>query len=149
MTPGRIDLEVVAERLDIAAACLRDLRALPTASLDDFLSDPRNPAAAESFLRRALEALLDVARHLLAKAFGDAAVEYRSVALRAAERGIILDPVVAARFPELAGYRNRLTHFYADVTPRELFQIVTTRLGDLESTANELRNAAGRLAESS
>ena len=148
MTPGTIDLGVVSERLGIATACLRDLRALPTSSLEEFQSDPRNPAAAESFLRRGIESLLDVARHLLAKAFGDSAVEYRTVALRAAERGLIVDPAVAKRFPELAGYRNRLTHFYADVTPRELFDIVTSRLGDLESTADELRQAAARLGPS-
>jgi uncharacterized protein YutE (UPF0331/DUF86 family) len=145
MTPGRVDLKVVTGRLDIAAACVRELRALPASSLEEFEADARNPAAAESFLRRGLEALLDAARHLLAKAHGVGAVEYRQVALRAAEQGIILDRAVAETFRKLAGYRNRLTHFYADITPQELFLIVTGELGDVEKVADELRSAAGRL----
>lgn len=146
MTPGSIDLKVVTGRLEIVAACLRELRALPANSLAEFEADPRNPAAAESFLRRALEALLDVARHLLAKAHGVGAVEYRQVAIRAAEQGLILDRAVAENFPKLAGYRNRLTHFYSEITPEELFLIVTGELGDVEKAADELQRAAGRLA---
>jgi uncharacterized protein YutE (UPF0331/DUF86 family) len=148
VTRGRVDLKVVADRMEIAASCLREIRALPAATLADFLADPRNPAAAESFLRRSLEALLDAARHLLAKGFGDAPAEYRQVALRAAERGIILDRGTAEKFVQLAGYRNRLTHFYADVTAEELFQIVTVDLTDVERVAEELRAATGRLAHS-
>ena len=48
--------------------------------LDLSAGDRRNPAAAESFLRRAIEALLDAARHLLAKGHGPAGLEYRDVA---------------------------------------------------------------------
>jgi uncharacterized protein YutE (UPF0331/DUF86 family) len=149
MTPGKVDLTVVTARLEIVAACLRDLKSLPTRSLEEFVADPRNPAAADSFLRRALEALLDVARHLLAKAHGESAVEYRQVAIRAIERGLILDPAAAESFPKLAGYRNRLTHFYAEITPQELFLIVTGELGDIERVTHELRGAAGRLGRGS
>jgi len=148
MTTGRIDLRVVTGRLEMVTDCLNDLRSIPVASLEEFSADARNAAAAESFLRRALESLLDVARHLLAKAFGEGTLEYRQVAVRAAERGLILDPAVAETFPKLAGYRNRLTHFYAEITPQELFQILTAELGDIEKVAGELRRAAARLEAS-
>jgi uncharacterized protein YutE (UPF0331/DUF86 family) len=46
----------------------------------------------------------------------------------------------------MAGFRNRLTHFYDEVTPRELYGIVHRELGDLEAVADALRDAAGRLA---
>jgi len=32
----------------------------------------------------------------------------------------------------MAGYRDRLVHFYEEITPKELYQIVTGDLGDLE-----------------
>lgn len=48
MTPAAIDLKVTTGRLEIVAACLRGMRALPANSLADFLADPRNPAAADS-----------------------------------------------------------------------------------------------------
>jgi len=38
----------------------------------------------------------------------------------------------------MAGYRNRLTHFYNEVTPGELYEILTTRIGDIESVLEEI-----------
>ena len=54
--------------------------------------------------------------------------------------------MAAHQAPKLAGYRNRLTHFYAEITPEELFLIVTGELGDVEKVADELQRAASRLA---
>ncbi len=146
MTRGPINLKIVADRLDLVTACLADLRRLPTGSLEEFRSDWRNPAAAESELRRAIEAILDVARHLLARAFGIGALEYREVAKLAGENNLVTDIRLRERFLAIAGFRNRLTHMYSDVTSEELFGIVRDGLGDLENLAEELRATAGRLA---
>jgi uncharacterized protein YutE (UPF0331/DUF86 family) len=145
MTRGGPDLKVVTDRLGIVDACLEQLRALPVESLEVFLADARTLPAAESLLRRSLEALLDVARHLLAKSFGEGPLEYRQVARRATERGLVRDPAVADVFFALAGYRNRLTHFYAEVTPLELFEIVSGQLDDIRKVAAELRQASARI----
>ena len=50
MTRGAIDLKVVRDRLEIVTTCLADLRALPQASLEEFVSDRRNAPAADSLL---------------------------------------------------------------------------------------------------
>jgi uncharacterized protein YutE (UPF0331/DUF86 family) len=145
MTPGKVDLKVVGDRLGIIELSLVDLEAIPHESLEEFVSDRRNPLAADAALRRALEALFDVARHLLAKGRGLAGLEYREVARLAAEHELIGDPVLAQRFSEMAGYRNRLTHHYDEVTAEELFTIVTERLDDVSAVADSLREAAARL----
>jgi hypothetical protein len=62
------------------------LKSLPLKSFESFVADPRNPASAESYLRRTLEALLDLKRHILAKGFGLAVTEYREIAQRLAEQ---------------------------------------------------------------
>ena len=146
MTPSRIDLKVVDDRLQAVTDYLRQLHELPAASRDEFLADHRNPNSAESLLRRALEALLDVARHLLAKGHGRGALEYREVARLAGEHGLIADTTLAARFVEMAGFRNRLTHFYREVTPEELYGVVAHELGDVAAVAAELALAAARQA---
>lgn len=51
MTTGPVDLKLVGDRLQIVAACVAQLRALPTGSLEDFKRDFRNSAAAGSLLR--------------------------------------------------------------------------------------------------
>jgi uncharacterized protein YutE (UPF0331/DUF86 family) len=147
VTPGRIDLKVVEDRLGIARDCVATLRRLPRATLEAFLADERTPLAAESALRRAIEALFDTARHVLSKGFGHGALEYRDVARKAHERGLVTDPGLAGRFEQIAGYRNRLIHFYDAVTTKELFGILRDDLQDLEALADTLENAAKRLAK--
>jgi uncharacterized protein YutE (UPF0331/DUF86 family) len=39
----------------------------------------------------------------------------------------------------LAGYRNRLVHFYHEVAPEELFDLCAHRLGDLEQLLEAYR----------
>jgi uncharacterized protein YutE (UPF0331/DUF86 family) len=110
---------------------LTSLRALPLDTFDAFRSDSRNVASAESYLRRALEALLDLGRHILAKGFGRAVSEYKEIAVVLVQVGV-LDQSQGRLLRNLAGYRNRLVHFYDEVTDRELYEICTGRLGDLE-----------------
>lgn len=149
MTPGSVDLKVVGDRLQIVVTCLSDLRGIPKGSFDEFLSDRRNPLASDAALRRALEALFDVARHLLAKGKGLAGLEYREVATLAREHGLIQDAGLADRFHAMAGYRSRLPHHYEKVTELELFGIVSQHLGDIEAIAESLRAAAADLAKRS
>jgi uncharacterized protein YutE (UPF0331/DUF86 family) len=146
MTAGPIDLKVVGDRIGVARRCVDDLQRIPSADLTTFVGDFRNAATAESLLRRAIEALLDTARHLLSKRHGLAALEYREVARRAGEKGLIEDPGLQQRFVQIAGFRNRLTPFYDEVTPQELFGILTGELSDLRRIADQLSSAAARLA---
>lgn len=137
MTPGKLRAEIIAERAAWVREMLAGLRALPLASYDEFAADPRNPAAAESFLRRALEALLDLARHVLAKGFGRATTEYKEIARALGEVGVLDDPE-AARLVEIAGFRNRLVHFYQRLTLRELYQVCSQDAGDIETLLGAL-----------
>ena len=109
---------------------LQAVRALPLSSLDEFESDPRNPAAGESYLRRALEALFDLSRHILAKAFAEAPSEYKSVTAALGRLGVLDDAQVALML-EIAGYRNRMVHFYDEISSHELYEILTRQLDDV------------------
>jgi uncharacterized protein YutE (UPF0331/DUF86 family) len=146
MTPGRVNLKIVSDRVTLARRYLADLEELRSRGAAAFVADRRNPAAAESFLRRAIEALFDAARHLLAKGHGLAGLEYRDVARLAPEKGLVTDAALAPRLIKIAGFRNRLTHYYDEVTPDELFHVLESDLQDLEAFARELEAAATRLA---
>jgi hypothetical protein len=67
MMTALIRSAIVTERVSWVRTMLAALRRLPLSTYEEFMADPRNPAAAESSLRRALEALLDSARHILAQ----------------------------------------------------------------------------------
>lgn len=147
MTPGRVSLKVVGDLFLVIKECLEALRALPSGSLEEFALDLRNAGAAESFLRRAIQAIFDILRHLLAKGYGQGTLEYKQLARLAVEKQIVCDPRLGDILHKLAGFRNRLTHFYQEVTAEELFGIIQNQLGDLEQVADELRQAAARMSQ--
>jgi uncharacterized protein YutE (UPF0331/DUF86 family) len=131
MSPGLVSERIVTARISWVREMLARVRLLPLGSYEAFAADSRNVAAAESYLRRALEALLDLGRHLLAKGFGVSATEYKEIATRLAEAGVF-SVEESAVLTRLAGYRNRLVHFYHEVGDRELHEICSSQLGDVE-----------------
>lgn len=135
MSPGSISRVVVADKVALVRRMLDGIRSLPLDDLSAFTRDPRMVAAADSYLRRALEALLDLARHLLAKGFGRAPAEYAEVARQLGDVNVV-DATLAARLGLMARYRNRMVHFYDEITDQELFNIVTTELGDIEAVVS-------------
>jgi uncharacterized protein YutE (UPF0331/DUF86 family) len=131
MSPGHVSRIVVADKIALIRRMLQGIGTLPLDSLASFTADPRMVAAADSYLRRALEAVLDLGRHVLAKGFGRAPAEYAEVARQLGEVGVV-DAPLASRLVLMARYRNRMVHFYDEITDAELFRIVTQELGDLE-----------------
>lgn len=107
-----------------------EINSLPLSCYEEFTADNRNIWSAESCLRRSLEALLDLGRHILAKSFGEGVSEYKKVAIQL-ERTRVLSQGDAKLLRTLAGYRNRLVHFYHDVTTEELYKICKNDLGDI------------------
>jgi uncharacterized protein YutE (UPF0331/DUF86 family) len=138
VTSGSLDPQVIAGRIATIDRMRLGISRLPLDSEEEFLRDPRNPASAESYLRRMLEALLDLGRHVLAKGFGVAVAEYREIGPRLHESGV-LSLETADRLRLMARYRNRMVHFYDEVGPEELYEIVTGHLGDVEQVLDEIR----------
>ena len=138
MMPGAVSKRVIADRLGWIESWVEHIQTLPLEDEDAFFADPRNAAAAESYLRRALEALLDLGRHILAKGFGRGVTEYKEIPRELLRRGILTHDE-ADLLEEMAGYRNRMVHFYHEVSSRELFEICSERLGDIQVVASGLK----------
>jgi uncharacterized protein YutE (UPF0331/DUF86 family) len=132
MTPSKMRAATILQKSAQVTAMLQGIEGLPLGTLQEFVGDTRNSAAAESYLRRALEGLLDLARHILAKGLGQAPAEYKEVAAMAATAGL-LGEGQGALMMQIAGYRNRLVHFYDEVSEKELYDICSGQLGDVRS----------------
>jgi uncharacterized protein YutE (UPF0331/DUF86 family) len=137
VSPSKVRVTIVLQKSSLVDDMLRGLSRLPLASIDAFRDDPRDAAAAESYLRGALEALLDLGRHILAKALGERTVEYKQIAL-ALRRAGVLDGACGDILFDMAGYRNRLTHFYDEVTTAELFEVCAHRSGEIQLVRDAL-----------
>jgi uncharacterized protein YutE (UPF0331/DUF86 family) len=133
-----VDHLLVKQRLSLIAEYISELNELATLSKDDF-TKKRNAASAESFLRRSLEVVFDIGRHILAKNGGaNMAIEYKGIAVGLQEKGIVT-PELGKQLLKMAGYRNRMVHLYHQITDDELYEIVKQNLNDLTDFINSIK----------
>ncbi|MDW7761599.1 MAG: DUF86 domain-containing protein [Acidobacteriota bacterium] len=130
MTSGKISEAVVSRRIEWVKEMLAAIEELPLRTKKDFLRDRHHAAAAESYLRRALEALFDIGRHILSKKFASPVTEYKEIAQGLLEKKV-LTPKEAELLRDMAGYRNRMVHFYHEIGPQELYEICRDHLKDV------------------
>ena len=130
MTPSYLSRRVVVDRFSLLNHMIRQIQQLPLHNEEIFFADSRNVHTAESCLRRALEALFDLGRHILSKGFGLPAASYRDIATHLAEREVLVEGEEKL-FVQMAGYRNRLTHVYHEVNSAELYRVCVEDLEDL------------------
>jgi len=138
MSPGKISKRVVVDRISWISKMVEEIDSLPLKNYEQFSSDKRNIWSAESCLRRALEALMDLGRHIAAKGFGQGVTEYKEIGNTLAQMGVLSDSE-SLIFKTLAGYRNRMIHFYHEISYRELFEICVSDLSEVEGMAEALR----------
>ncbi len=139
-----IDRRLVRERLLLLNHYLENLRQLSHLSSEVFLGDTFKVAAAESFLRRSLEVIFDIGRHILAKSGHiDLAGEYKSIARGMKSLGVV-DEDLGDILVRMAGYRNRLVHLYARVGDEELYEIISRHLGDIRAFIVQVRDFLAR-----
>jgi uncharacterized protein YutE (UPF0331/DUF86 family) len=125
------DRKLVTERLDLIAECLRYLRELAREPEETFIGSLQ-AAAAESYLRRALESAFDVGRHILARQGRRyLAAEYHSIARGLVELGVV-PRTLGDALQRMAAYRHRLAHLYHPVSDEELLRIMRHELDALE-----------------
>jgi uncharacterized protein YutE (UPF0331/DUF86 family) len=137
MTAAPIRAEIVTEKIAYIREMIAAIRFLPLADYETFSTDNRNAAAAESYLRRALEALFDLGRHILGKAFASAPVEYKEIATTLTKERVLPEQE-SALLKRMAGYRNRMVHFYHEIGTEELFLICRDNVVDLEQITDAL-----------
>ncbi|MBW1962730.1 MAG: DUF86 domain-containing protein, partial [Deltaproteobacteria bacterium] len=131
MVISNLNIKLIEDRLGFITKSLVKLKKLSGYDEDVFLAED-NPAIAESYLRRSLEAIFDIARHIIAKRAGKGIVEYKEIAAELGKIGV-LTPELSERLRLMAGYRNRMVHLYHEVTDRELFTIIKNNLSDIEN----------------
>jgi uncharacterized protein YutE (UPF0331/DUF86 family) len=117
-----LNIKLIEDRLGFINKSVAKLKRLSNLKEEEFLEGD-TPAIAESYIRRSLEAIFDIGRYISAKTAGKGVVEYKEIVNALNNTGVITKGL-AERLKLMAGYRNRLVHFYHEVTDKELFSIV-------------------------
>jgi len=137
MVISKLHIDKITKHLSMIQEFVEGLRSLAMLSNEDFFSDKRNIAAAESYLRRCLECIFDIGRHIMAKSYGLKDLEYKKIANNLGEKGVISEEY-SEILGEMAGYRNRMVHLYYEISKEELYGILQKHLSDLERFVIEI-----------
>lgn len=130
--------EALLPRIDGIQKNLVKLQEFSKLSLEDF-SREENLDRVHHHLRLALEGVFNIASHVLARIPGGRETEYKRMARKLGELGIMEAEFAEKQLVQMAGYRNRLTHFYADVKTEELYEICGTHLNDVETFLGQIK----------
>lgn len=131
MSDLKLDREIILERFDIIQKSLNRLEKLKPLSKGKFFLDD-NFAIAEHYLRYALEAVFDICAHILARIPGVKVDEYKEMAFEMGKQKLVSKDFAEKNLYEMAGYRNRLTHFYFEIKPDEMRKIIREDLSDFK-----------------
>jgi uncharacterized protein YutE (UPF0331/DUF86 family) len=139
LTKEAIKSHAIIPRIDGIQRDIEKLKVLGELSLAEF-SEEDNFIKAQFYLRQALEGVFNIGTHILSRIPGGRATEYKTIALKLGEVGIVEKSFADQNLKAMAGYRNRLTHFYADVTPEEIHAIINENIGDFDTFLQAIRD---------
>jgi len=125
----KIDKNLIANRIKLIELYLKRLKEMQALTIDQF-AIPDNFAIAAYNLRSALEAVFDICAHILSRIPGAQVEEYKQMALEMGRNGLVPQEFARNQLFKMAGYRNRLTHFYFEVSPKEMHEIINNNLND-------------------
>src|SRR3989337_3802836 len=143
MVISNLNTARILELIRYIESCVEELKPFSKMTETEFLSDRKNPPFVESYLRKALEAVFDIGRHILAKSYGFKEIEYKTIAKELGKRKVISEELSGALI-KMAGYRNRMVHFYREVTSEELHQIILNNMEDFDRFNREISSFINR-----
>ena len=126
-----VNSELIEDRLSQIRTSSVRLKKMQELTREKFLANPDYYAISEHHLRRALESMFDIGRHVIAKK-GLGKPENYSQIIELLGQHRIINTEFSKGIKKMAGYRNRLVHEYANISAEEIYNIIATRLEDFE-----------------
>lgn len=133
-----LDLELVQKRLQEILSFTRELEAFGKISKKEFLKNSERQYAVMHLLQLAIESCLSLGNHIIARERLGVPQNYQDT-FSLLEKGKILQPEFAEEMKKMARFRNRLVHIYWEIDTPQLYEILTTRLGDFKEYVASIR----------
>ncbi|MBI4125472.1 MAG: DUF86 domain-containing protein [Deltaproteobacteria bacterium] len=131
MSPA-LEKDVILKRVNGIQAELAELKKLGARPFEEFKNGV-GFRLAQFHLYRALEGVFNIGSHILSRIPGGQATQYREIGLKLGEHGIVDREFAEKKLVLMGRYRNRLAHFYAEITAEEIYEILQDHLGDFET----------------
>lgn len=129
-------MKVDRERVDDKAAYIREQvgavrQLIASRQKAALLADPWLVKGLKYALQTAIEAVIDLAYHVCAKALSYAPADAREAVTKLGEGGV-LAPGEVAKYHAMIGFRNRIVHGYQRVADERVYEMAASELGDFE-----------------
>jgi uncharacterized protein YutE (UPF0331/DUF86 family) len=125
-----LNKEVLQTRISYIEDSLKSLERFKGIPYIKFHSNSDNFRIAFYDLHRALEAVMDIGSHILSRIPGARPASYKDIPRLLEKHKIIPAEFVANSLTKMAGYRNRMVHFYGEITEKEIYIIIQEELED-------------------
>jgi uncharacterized protein YutE (UPF0331/DUF86 family) len=125
-----LNKEVLRARISYIEDSLRSLERFKEISYEQFHSNSDNFRIAFYDLHRALEAVLDIGSHILSRIPGARPSSYKDIPRLLEKHKIVPSSFAVDQLMKMAGYRNRMVHFYGEIAEREIYNIIQEELQD-------------------
>jgi len=122
--------EVIRRRLRQMDEYLQILRSMQSYSWEAFRDDPEHYGATERFLHLAIEAINDMASHVIAEKQWGMVDQYSDLPRLFASEGYI-DDAQRDQWIRMIGFRNVLVHDYLDIDREIVYTVLQEDLSDL------------------
>jgi uncharacterized protein YutE (UPF0331/DUF86 family) len=123
------DREVIKARIVIVEENLAKLAQIPQTDFDQFVQDFRNVEAAKHLLQTAIEAMVDICSHLVARLRLKVPGTGTKLVQALTEANLL--PVEnVPKYTKMIRFRNMVVHLYAEVDDRQIYEIVRHNLDD-------------------
>lgn len=127
-----VDRDKLRSHLDSLRGTMRRLEELKGRGRRHFLDDDVSQAAAARWLQTAVEAIIDIGNHIVAREGLGVPRAYADTVRILLDEGVIPGER-SESFLAMVRFRNRLVHLYDHVLPEELWTIMDEDLGDFEA----------------
>ncbi|AGK99993.1 type VII toxin-antitoxin system HepT family RNase toxin [Desulfoscipio gibsoniae] len=124
-----VDKEVVQHKIGIIEDNLAKLETLAELTPENFLDKFYYIESAKHLLQVSIEAMLDIAHHIIARERFRTPKTYAEAFLILTEQEILPQKKGLA-FLQMAKFRNRVVHLYHDVDDKEVYLILKMNLDD-------------------
>lgn len=133
-----IDRELLSARIQEMLAFVQELKGLSNISHEDFVRNRERQYAVMHLLQLAIEGAISIGNYLVSRKRLGVPENYQDI-FAMLERDGTLPAEFAAEMMKMARFRNRLVHMYWQVDLKQIYEIVTTRLGDFEQYAEHVK----------
>lgn len=139
MIKKAIEKDVVLVRLNGIQKEIFELKKINDIPFEKF-KDSDYFYLAQFHLHRILEGVFNISSHIISRFPGIQANQYKEIAIQLGALGIIDKEFADTNLVKMAKYRNRLVHFYAEISSEEIYDILHSHLKDLDVFLEAIKN---------